>query len=253
MNQTNPKSAPKRTHVADLLSKSMDDAALKLHTFTKINDMPEGEPWDTIKDLYSRTKLRERVMACLINGRVSSRKAQFLLSRRIMEEYLTLDLNIDRRTIKGTEFKNLMDGLLASVQSGGILKCLNEPKLDGRGTGKNLAGTYQFAHPALLSILPQKESTQSSTHQSAQQSTRGLDWHVPGMARAQVETIDLAEDYYASLTDAEIEAFRNEGPTYEELVYYENEYRKLPLSFNSEEIRAIRDADRKDKRRQGGR
>ncbi len=175
------------TAFGELLMAELDAKSLKLHAWTAIEDMPEGEPWNSIKELYRSPKLRDRATACLINGCHTSRKIEFLLSVSIMSDYLREDPNISRTSnLNGQENLELMEHLLASGATH-ILRCLKGWKRNGRGSGKDEAGTYRLVHPAIVSTFDWLSSTDVSTHVPTDMPTTV---YVYGMER----TVSVIED-----------------------------------------------------------
>lgn len=149
-----PKSSPNPTAFGEELIADMNANQLKLHTFTKLTKVPNVEPWNSLRVLYRSPRLRDKAVAMIANGCISSGKTRFLLSQSIFKDYLKLDKNMHRKTIGGTEFKAIVHSFLGVAKDAEILKCVQKPT----GKEESRAGLYEITYPKILNFINNTKS-----------------------------------------------------------------------------------------------
>lgn len=122
-----------------------------LGNFTRIKDMPPGEPWDLIKALYSQTDVDSHVIAMILNGVATERRTTFFLSKDLLSKYINLDPNLSRGDLSGTVYKNLVGVLVRARVGDSLLRCLMEPS-KGRSNERR-AGVYTLANPEITKLF----------------------------------------------------------------------------------------------------
>ena len=152
--------SPSKSKSTDILNFYFDpivenDEALTV--FTPVEEMPEGEPWDSIKLAYSRQPHIFKVVGTLMNGVASSQKRSFLLSRSFLIRYLSEDPNLapeDKKThLSGQAQEKLMDTLLAKMNKSKAVLVQFRPPSE-RGVVEKRAGLYEFVPGPFTSVLP---------------------------------------------------------------------------------------------------
>jgi hypothetical protein len=137
----------------DNLIRDLNKHRDKIEDFTPVDEMPPGEPWDTIKGLYNKRPATQKFLATILNGLATAKRQRFLMSHSILSDMLKADPNQQRETINGEEFRNLI-GHLANPDCG-FIECLKPPT---PYTGPNVkkdrkAGTYKIVYPPFVESI----------------------------------------------------------------------------------------------------
>lgn len=102
---------------------------------TKVIGKDLSDPeWNEIKELYSHKDYQ--LIACLINGLISSETPVFMLTKRIFEALVKSDDNLKRKTINSQEYKRMISN---SIEIG-LIDCIVKPS--GFNEQKKIAGLY---------------------------------------------------------------------------------------------------------------
>ncbi len=117
---------------------------VKLTETTFLADFEPSEIKDTLSALYKEKSLFLRLLATVLNSIFTQRRAVFLFSRPILQELLKRDENVmKRKTLNGTEFKELMINLDKK-----FFRRLACGKKD-----EQQASVHKLVHAELLSLL----------------------------------------------------------------------------------------------------
>lgn len=143
-----------KTDLFNQLVSRVTETDQSLTLFTPIKDMPDTEPWTTIKLCLENENLHVRIMGVLMNGVATSKKRQFLLSRRFLEKYIQDFSDIEPmipfpKSLNGSRSNRILNQLCTSDV---FLKCVRE----ATKTVKNdfRAGMYEINHSDFSNYFP---------------------------------------------------------------------------------------------------
>jgi hypothetical protein len=136
--------------VPDLMRvfQNADASNSKVLNISKPLDQFENGPLkDTLVFGYNSGSLFDQAIAVLINASVSSKKAEFFLSRRLMIQYFNQDPNVKNRDLSGEQ----MRVLLGRISQVGLIERITKPS--GYQSGKRIASVFRVAHPEILAYI----------------------------------------------------------------------------------------------------
>lgn len=121
-----------------------------LYKFYSVDQLPEGEPYDSIRMGYKQKDIKSRVWSMLVNGCISSGRKGFALSQSSIVHYFNADPNIHITSLKGSVYSNIRDFLS---------KCSTFEVYDpGSGKKEKIEGkfrprTYRIVSPEVLTEI----------------------------------------------------------------------------------------------------
>lgn len=110
--------------LADLINTQPDESYSKLTTTTMIQSWADADTKILIEGLYASAVPAHKMTASVLNAVFTERKATFLFSKRILEDLIKQDKNIDRSSVNSESFKKICDwwsqtGLFYIAMDGG--------------------------------------------------------------------------------------------------------------------------------------
>jgi hypothetical protein len=132
----------------------LENVDIKLLKLTQPKELTnlKTDPWLSIADLYRKPDYYSHLTATVLNAIFTSSKHEILLSRRILEQMIQADDNIERNTINSKEFAVFMAKL---CKVGTIVK-VSDWSFD-KVKNKGKAAVYHLKDDYLLALLKPSE------------------------------------------------------------------------------------------------
>ena len=126
----------------ELLKKLTTPTTAKLSHTTELQLFTDPQLKEFLKILYNNNNTTSKLIGTLVNGIMTHQMRTFMFSKRIMDNLLNSDPNIETNTCKSVNYKDFMH------------KCLSDKflvTLRNHGGGK--AGIYRLEDEALSDLL----------------------------------------------------------------------------------------------------
>ena len=118
------------------------EEVIYLYQTVNINKIKSKEVRDFLKDLYSEEGIFVRVFASVMNAMISQKMITFILSKRLLDNLIQKDSNLERKALQSAQYKYFIHQLLKNK----ILIKLREP------SGKK-GGVYQLNNEEYLEFV----------------------------------------------------------------------------------------------------